>query len=368
MHHTVRLAITSTLVAMLTAPGIFPGLSAAAAVGEPVTQDRYITGSLTIDWDTRLPQNMEDDHPKLGITDNYQMDATVGYTFYRGRIKCLPYVFSKHIGRVLQEGSCQYDLDLGVINPANTSQQRVVGKLVGTAPLDESGRSNLSDTNLRIEVQTVGQARGFSSKFSGVVIGRPVKAKTTLSKLVETAKKQSATISRMAGGKRVSVTLENVDPVTFQAVQVAAGPAANYPEATVEGQLIYSYETDNWFPNLTLTYGETKDTLSGGMKWVDDSETTGHYDLNILVNEEQGAQGEAAAFAEAQGEEAFFVADPNKSAFNGTIAFKDTHMGGVEIPIKSEVTYNVGLQRVTPQQAQVFWKALLLIPNQLYGE
>jgi hypothetical protein len=219
-----------------------------------------------------------------------------------------------------------------------------------------------------MEVQTIGQAKGFSSKFSGTVIGKPVKAKTTLGQLVETAKQQSATISRMAGGKRVSVTLENVDPVTFQGVQVAAGPSANHPEATVDGKLIYSYDTDNWFPNLTLQHAGTKDTLSGGMKWVDDSETSGHYDLNILVNEEQAPQGEAAAFTEAQGEDAFFMADPNKPTINGTIAFKDTRMGGVEAPVKSEVTYNVGLQRVTPQQAQVFWKALLLIPNQMYGE
>ena len=362
MKNSLRIAVTSALVGTLVAP---PTLLAA---DEPITQDGYITGKLSIDWDTRLPQNMDGEYPKAGITDNYEMDATVGYTFYKGGIQCLPYIFSKHIGRVLQEGSCHYDLDVGVINPSNASQKRVVGKLVGTVPLDKDGRSNLSATNMRMEVQTIGQAKGFTSKFSGVVIGKPVKAKTTISELVEAAKKQTATITRMAGGKRVSITLGDVDPVTFQGVQVAAGPSSNYTEATVDGQLIYSYETDNWFPSLTFKYGDTKDTVSGGMKWVDDSDTSGHYDLNVLLNEEQAAQGEAAAFTDAQGEDAFFMADPTKSTINGTISFTDTYMGGVETPVKSEVGYQVGLQRVTAQQAQVFWKALLLIPSQMYGE
>lgn len=363
MKSLLRLAVASTLATALNLPGI-----AVAASDSPISQDRYITGTLTIDWNTRLPANRDGDYPKTGITDDYVMDAKVGYTFYKGDIKCLPFVFSKLIGRVLQEGSCSYDLDVGVINPANTAQTRVVGKLVGTVPLDKDGRSNLSAANLRMEIQTIGQARGFTSKFAGVVIGKPVKAKTKLSELLSTAKQETATISRMLGGKKVSVTLEKVDPVTFQGVVVAAGPASTYSEATVAGKFIYSYATANWFPAMTFQYGGAKDTVSGGMKWVDDSDTTGHYDLNILLNEAEGPQGESAAFANAQGENAFFMVDPGKAAINGTIAFKDTHTAGVEPPIKSAVTYSIGLQKVTAQQAQVFWKALLLIPNQLYGE
>jgi len=342
--------------------------SGTAFAEEPITQDNYISGTLVIDWNSRLPQNQEGDHPRLGVSDLYHMDAAVGFTFYKGQITCLPYVFSKHIGRVLQEGSCHYDLDLGVINPKNTSQKRVVGKLVGQRPLDKDGRTDLSASNMRVEVQTIGQAKGFSSAFAGLIQGRPVKAKTTLSELIATAKQKTATITRMVSGKQLSLTLANVDPVAFQGVKVAAGPSSNYAEAVVDGQFIFSYETDNWFTAFTLAYDDTRDRVSGGMKWVDDSATSGHYEFNILLNEDQAPQGEAAAFAAPQGEDAFFMTDPGKSTLNGTISFVDTHMSGVEEPVKSDIKYAIGLQQITAQQAQVLWKVLLLIPSQLYGE
>jgi hypothetical protein len=156
--------------------------------------------------------------------------------------------------------------------------------------------------------------------------------------------------------------------VTFQRVTLAAGPSANYVEAVIDGQLIYSYETDNWFPSLTATYVGTKDRFTGGLKWVDLSDTSGRYELNVLVNEDQASADESAAFEEGLGEEAFFMTSPSRATINGTIAFQDSFVSGVEEPTRSEVTYDLGLQGVTGQQAQVFWKALLLIPNQFYGE
>ena len=342
--------------------------AAALQADEVVNQSGYITGTLVVDWESRLPRNIENGAAKPGIADVYRMDVTVGNTFYRGSINCLPYVFSRHIGRVMQEGSCRYDLDVGVINPADRSQQRAVGKLVGTAAMDRDGRTDLSKSNLRMEVQTIGRAQGFTSDFAGSLLSTPVKARTTLTDLVATATKQTATLTRMVGGNEVKITLGDVDPVTFERVTVAAGPSANYVAAVVDGQMIYSYETDNWFPNLTASYGETRDTFSGGMKWVETSDTTGYYDLNIFVNEASSGGDESAAFEEDLGEEAFFMTSPDRATVNGRISFKDTYTGGAESPIKSEITYDIGLQGVTAQQAQILWKSWLLIPNQMYGE
>lgn len=355
-------------IALLAGSGLVLA-SQAVLANESVTQDGYVTGTMVIDWHSRLPQNQENDAPKPGIADVYQLDATVGNTFYKGSIQCVPYVFSRHLGRLLQEGSCQYDVNIGVINPADTSQRAVVGKVVGTAPKDREGRVDLGRANLRVEVQAMGRAQAFTSNFAGVVVSSPVKATSTLREALDTAAKQSATITRMVGEREVSVTLGDVDPVKFQRVTLAAGPSANYTEAVVDGQLVYSYETDNWFPTLTYSYGGTQDVVSGGMKWVELSDTEGRYELNVVFNEDKGGpQDEAAFFGDAQGEEAFFMSTPNRSTINGTIHFKDTYTGGVERPVKSAVTYNMGVQKLTAQQAQLFWKTLLLIPSQVYGE
>ncbi len=339
------------------------------AAEPPISQDNFIKGSLAINWGTRLPQNRDGDYPKIDVTDNFAYDVTVGSTFYKGVVQCRPYIFSKHLGRVLQVGDCKYDVNVGVINPANPTQTKTVGKIVGNYAIDQNGQVNLADTPVRMEVQTIGQAKGFISKYTGMFNGKPAKAETTISKLRAEAVKKSATVTRMIGEKSISVKLENVDPVTFQNTGLPSGPSGNYPETTVNGQLIYSYETDNWFPQLTLNQGDVKDVLGGGIKYVEESKGVARYELNVILNEGKGGlASEASAFADAKGEDAFFAADPSQSLINGTIGFRTTVGGANDLPAKTDIAFNIGLQKVTAQQAQSFWKMLLLIPNQMYGE
>jgi len=103
------------------------------------------------------------------------------------------------------------------------------------------------------------------------------------------------------------------------------------------------------------------------MKWVDVSDTEGHYELNVLVNEQPAAKGEAAAFSgAARAEDAFFMSDSTQSVINGKIAFRDKKIG--EAVIKSDITFDVGLQNASAMQAQNFTKLLLLLPVQMWGE
>jgi hypothetical protein len=267
---------------------------------------------------------------------------------------------------VLQVGSCTYDVNLVVINPQNTAQTKTVGKLVGSYGIDEQGRVNLSNSNLRMEVQTIGKAQGFNSDFGGGFVGRPPQKVTTLSKATAAVKKEVRTIERMVGNRKVSVALGEVDPVRFESTRLAMGPVSTYPETTVNGELVYSYETDNWFPQLTFQTGSGQpDKVGGGMKWVDDSDTEGHYELNVIFNEQE-VQGESAAFESAQGEEAFFMSDNTQSVINGRIGFKDETIG--DAVVKSDIRFDVGVQNISPLQAENFVKLLLLLPEQMWGE
>jgi len=364
MNSRHRLATATTL-------SIVVGLAAATASHatqptDPLTQSGYIKGTMIADFDTQRPENRDGDYPTKGVADRFAVDLMVGFTKYQGTISCLPHVFSKHVGRVLQDGSCTYDLNLVVINPQNVAQARSVGKLVGTYAIDDKGRVNLSAGNLRMEVQTIGKAQGFSSPFTGSFVGKPPTKVTTLSRVIEGAKKEARTIEKMVGAQKVTLALGDVDPVRFQGTGLAMGPVATYPAATVDGELIYSYETDNWFPQLAIQVAGAKpDKLSGGMKWVDDSDTEGHYELNVLVNE-QATAGEAAAFAAPQGEDAFFMSDSTQSVINGRIGFKDKKIA--DAVVKSDISFDVGLQNVSAVQAQNFTKLLLLLPMQMWGE
>jgi len=364
-----NLGILCLTTALGASAGLAPTLVAAQAAQptDPITQTGYIKGTMVADFATQRPENRDGDYPTKGIADKFTVDLMVGLTKYQGTISCLPHVFSKHVGRVLQEGSCTYDLNLVVANPQNLAQTRSVGKMVGTYGIDEKGRVNLGAGNVRMEVQTVGKVQGFTSPFSGSFVGKPPKKLTTFGKILEEAGKEVRTIEKMVGTQKVTLALGNVDPVRFQATNLAMGPVGTYPAATVDGEMIYSYETDNWFPQLTVqSAGGKPDKLSGGMKWVDVSDTEGHYELNVLVNEQPAAKGEAAAFAAPQGEDAFFMSDSTQSVINGRIGFKDKKIG--EAVIKSDISFDVGLQNVSAVQAQNFTKLLLLLPMQMWGE
>ena len=366
MNHRTRLICAMGLGTTLgLAPAL--GVAQAAQPTDPITQPGFIKGTMLAQFKTQRPENRDGDYPVKGVADAFQIDLTVGFTKYQGSLSCLPYVFSKHIGRVLQEGSCTYDVNLSVVNPQNPSQVRSVGKLAGAYAIDEKGVVNLNAGNLRMEVQTIGKAQGFSSPFAGVFAGRPPAKVTTVSKVLAEAAKEVRTIEKMVGQQKVSVALGNVDPVRFQGTQLAMGPVSTYPQATVDGELLYSYETDNWFPQLTIRSGNAKpDKLSGGMKWVETSPTEGHYELNVILNEQPLAKGESAAFESAQGEDAFFQSDASQSVINGRIGFKDQKIG--DAVVKSDIGFDVGLQNVSAVQAQNFAKLLLLIPMQMWGE
>jgi hypothetical protein len=353
-------------LALLLCSQLAAGAAIAASADEPLTQPGYIAGTMKAEFQTQRPENRDGDYPSKGVADRFTFDLAVGFSKYRGTVSCLPHIFSKHIGRVIQDGSCSYDLGLAVVNPQNTSQVRDIGKLVGTYAMDDLGQVNLSGGNLRMEVQTIGKAQGFTSPFSGTFSGKPPRKITTLGQLAEEAKRQARTLEKMVNGKKVSVALGDVDPLRFRGTVLAMGPVATYPEATVDGELIYSYETDNWFPQLSIRTGNAKpDILGGGMKWVDDTPTEGHYELNIIFNE-RVEQGETAAFSDAQGEDAFFMTDETQSVINGRIDFRDQKID--DAVIQSDVRFAIGLQNVTPIQAQNFAKLLLLLPVQLWGE
>jgi hypothetical protein len=361
MTHRSVAALATLFCAQLAAAAVL-----AATGDQPLTQPGYISGTMKADFQTQRPENREGDYPAKGVADRFNFDLTVGFTKYRGTVSCLPHIFSKHIGRLIQDGSCTYDLGLAVINPQNTSQVRDIGKLVGSYAMDDQGQVSLSGGNLRMEVQTIGKAQGFSSPFTGSFAGKPPRKITTLGQLTDSAKRQVRTLERMVNGKKVSVALGDVDPLRFRGTVLAMGPVATYPEATVDGELIYSYETDNWFPQLSIRVGNAKpDILGGGMKWVDDTPTEGHYELNVILNE-RSEPGETAAFADAQGEDAFFLTDETQSVINGRIDFRDQKID--DAVVQSDVRFDVGLQNVTPVQAQNFVKLLLLLPVQLWGE
>ncbi len=347
---------------------LFAGLVALAPVAvraqepEKLSLPTAITGGMDIEFRTR--KNLDDKgKPQKGVTDQYVLSLNVAQTTeFKGSIQRQP-----ALGGILgtgQKAQLAYSIDLAVLNPANLAQKRSVGKWVGTVPVTGNGEYNeegLPDSLQRIAVDAIGKAPAFTDKFGGKLIGKGKKAANAVTYIRELA------------GKQVKVEVKNTDPMRFESLALAMGPAQTYPRTVVNGNLDYDYETGNYYTNgIRFLYQqngkETEDVVTGSIKWVEDanraSNGKGQYEFNLRFNEAKNTKpaGEAAAFAKMSDEEAFFAVDNTIPSLTGTITYEDqmTTVGDKQQPGSSKIKYNLAANQLTKVQIMNFFKLWLV--------
>ena len=348
------------------------GAGVAFAQSEPVTADNVITGTMDIDFQTRTKlDNSGDLRPgsaAVGAKDIYKFSLRVAETTdFTGEITRQPNLYTKTLQRRKQDAALEFSVDLGVLNPRDLKQKKVVGKWVGLVPIDvSSGAFDLSggaakERALRIAVDAVGKAAAFQDPFAGRLVGKAEK-KDTLAEY---------TFKRLVGNREVKVVVKNSDPMRFENIVLAKGPSENYPRTTVSGRLDYDYETGNWYTDgirfrSMIDGKEVEDIVTGSIKWVEDPDRAangkGYYDFNLRWNEEKNkASGDEAKAFEAMAEEdAFFAVDNSIPCLTGRISYIDTMVGGGELPATSKVTYSLNANKLTKQQIVAFFKLWML--------
>jgi hypothetical protein len=353
----------------LAAGTLLIGAAAPIAVAqEQITEDAVIAGTMSITFNTHTSKDTTGDlvagSPAIGVKDLYKFDLTVAKTTnFSGEITRQPNLFTSTLRRRKQDAELAYAIDLAVMNPRDLKQRRVVGKWVGRIPIDQaSGAFDLAggsakDSPLRIAVDTVGRAQGFEERFGGRLVGKAEK-KDGLA---------GYTYKRLVGGKEVSFVVKRSDPMRFENIQLAMGPATVYPRSIVSGRLDYDYETGNWITDgirfrYSLDGKEIEDIVTGTIKWVEDpdraSNGKGYYDFNLRFNEEKNksATGEGAAFEGAAGEDAFFAVDNTIPCLTGRISYTDSFASDGETVTTSQIVYDLDANKLTKQQIVNFFK------------
>ncbi len=348
------------------------GTVAFAADAPTLTEENVIAGTMDIDFRTRSQLDSTGDlksgSAALGAKDKYKFDLTVAKTTkFTGEITRQPNLFSATLARKKQEAQLWYSVDLAVMNPKDLKQSRVVGKWVGTVPVDTatgafdlSGGSK-SESPLRIAVDAVGSAKAFTDNFSGRMMGKAEK-KENLAEY---------TFKRLVGNKTVTMTVKKSDPMRFDNLVLAKGPAEVYPRCVVTGRLDFDYETGNYLTDgirfkYTLDGTEHEDIVTGSIKWVEDADRAtngkGYYEFNLRFNEEKNktAADEAKAFEKMSEEDAFFAVDNSVPCLTGRISYVDTTASGSEAPVSSKVTYSLHANKLTKQQIMNFFKLWLI--------
>jgi hypothetical protein len=326
----------------------------------PAAPDVFIKGELAIKFNTRT-NLAADGKVKEGVSDKYTLAVNVANSaLFRGTIQHTPSI-SSLVGSS-QLAHLDYAIECDVVNPKNPSQTRNVGRLFGTVPVDDKNVSRFTDGNLKLVVFPVGTAKGFESNFKGLALGKPpASAEGFMSKL----KKEALNITKSINGKSVAIAVTKYDKMEFQSHLLAAGPVQIYPEATVNGSMIYDYGRTAWyFDNVTITYSvdgrQFQDKLTGNIRWIESANRAasgeGEYQFDIRVNEP--AQTEASVFSGPADESAFFSTDEALPALTGVMKYKDALSG--EKVTASAVTVDLKGNKLTKQQAMNLAKLLLI--------
>jgi hypothetical protein len=341
---------------------------AAPAAGDQITEEKIISGTMDIEFGTRTnldtSGDLKEGSAALGAKDTYRFDLTVAKTTeYTGTINRQPNLFTRTLGRRKQDALLTYSVDLSVMNPRDLKSKKVIGKWVGTVPIDtDSGAYDLAggrtkESPLRIAVDTAGKATGFTDNFGGRLMGKAEK-KDNLAQY---------TYKRIIGDKTVSVTVKKSDPMRFDNIVLAKGPSENYPRTSVNGRLDYDYETGNWYTDgirfgYSLDGKDMEDIVTGSIKWVEDkdrkSNGKGYYEFNLRFNEAKNKKsgGEGAAFEKMSDEDAFFAVDNSVPCLTGRISYVDTMSGPEAPPTASKITYSLDANKLTKQQVVNFFK------------
>lgn len=365
--------MTRTIVRSLLLGIWAAAATAALAQNSPeITADSVIAGTMEINFNTRTQLdnsgNYKEGSPRPGAKDEYRFTLSVAQTVeFSGTISRQPNIYTKTFSRTAQNAALGFDISIAVLNPKDMKQKKVVGKWVGTVPIDTaSGAFQLAagvekESPLRIAIDTVGSAQGFADNFGGRLVGKAEKKESLA----------AYTFKRIVGNKTVAVTVKKSDPMRFDNIILAKGPAESYPRTTVSGRLDYDYETGNWYTDgirfrYSLDGKEFEDVVTGSIKWIEDpnreSNGKGFYDFNLRFNEEKNktAATETAAFEGLSEEDAFFVVDNTIPCLTGTVEYVDTFVSGSDLPATSQVTYKLNANKLNKQQIVNFFKLWML--------
>jgi hypothetical protein len=333
-------------------------IGALLASAQPTNKPTFIKGTIDIRYLSRASSP-----PTPGIKDRYTLNLNMSdSSVFRGTIDYAP-IIAGAFDRVSQAASLNFQLECDVVNPANPSQTKNVGRMYGLVPISPAGVYNFNAGTLKVSVYPIGRAQGFESKFTGTAAGKPL-IKPSVS-LVNRVKQEALSLSRSVKGQTVAVAVKSYDIMSFNQHKIGAGPVQYYPDAVASGTMIYDRDRVVWFfKDLTLTYStegrQMSDKLSGNIRWIESPHRKrngeGEYQFDVRVNEPP--PNEANVFAGASDEKAFFETDDSIPALTGTMKYKDTFNG--ETVTASAVAVDLTGNKLTRQQTMNLLKLILL--------
>lgn len=291
---------------------------------QPSNKPVFVKGTMEIKYHSRVTPSASDlYHLAVNFSDSVTLT---------GHVTNVPIIVDGTFSTTVKRPSTLgYDVALGVVNPNNPTQTRNIGRMYGVVPIRMNGTYDFSAGTAQVHVYAMGRAPEYNSKYGGLAMGKALyKPKNFL----EETRRDIMKVTGQSKGRATSLAVTNYDFMTFQAHRIAGGPVGVYPEAVVDGRMIYDRDRVAWyFNNVTIVYpsdGVQKiDRLSGSVRWVEQTRKgntrDGEYQFDIRVNEPPAT--EASAFGAGSDENAFFETDSAVAAMTGTWKYRDGFTG-----------------------------------------
>lgn len=330
----------------------------AAAPAATASAPMFVKGDMNIAFNTK-----QNPPGTKGIMDVYNININVANSvIFHGKMTDTPQIIGGMFTKsVIQPRSLNYDVACDVVNPANPAQTKNIGRMYGAVPISSDGVYNYDAGDLVIDILPLGNAAGFTSKFSGTAAGKPLVRPANWSDTI----REAVNITRLVNGKPSTVTLKRYDKMDFHNVVLAQGPVQIYQPVTLNGTMLYDYDKSCWFfNNFTVQYADGQnvkiDHVTGTMRWEEDPQRKtnglGQYEFDIRVNEP--VSDGSAAFAAPSDESSFFASDTTIPGLVGTMKYKDT-LNADGDTTASAVAIDLTGNNINKQQVMVLAKVII---------
>jgi len=250
----MRLLVLSALLLAST------GAAFAQTAAAPATVN--FTTSATM---PSLKDNTKKDTFKVGLSDS-QVETTLQLTCQAGRSSMIVF----HTDR-----ACEVSGAGSIINPANQQKlQRT--QYVGGYVVQKDGSTDGS--TLSVNYLALGKAAASSTPFSGTMNLKPENTSTGAAAIRDAVLKK-INADNTGGG----VIDQRVDTVDLSRLFI---PSAGFPSdkgCSWSGNMVFAYQTNSWFMDLTGSCDGKDYKLKGNMPWTDSPgvEHQTQYDLTL---------------------------------------------------------------------------------------
>jgi hypothetical protein len=326
----------------------------------PVLAADEVPAAVTFSGNANMPSLKDPkQHDKFNITLS---DAQVVSTF---NVECK--AGTRALGGLVSGNEeCAVTGNGSIINPHDPSQKFPRTQYAGGFVVQPDGATDMS--KVLVSYLPVGKVPASSGSLTGVIKLKPENPSPTAGSLKAAVLKHLQAQVGDGGG-----LMDNrVDTVELPDLFIPSAGFASDKGCSWRGSMVFAYQSESWFIDLTATCAGKEYVLKGNMPWVDapGAKDRTQYNLVLTLPSTEAASDDAM-FATPSGDSDLFAA---ANGISGTIAmdesmYVDTVVDGKteRLPSRSKISGTITGQGVPLDTVRSFANLIAMLARTFFG-